>query len=73
MLHFKGRKVYIDRLKSLLPTLWEYTTKILTKLNFLEENIDQGNNDWFELLALELSNGLSDKSRLLRRNRFCST
>ena len=35
MPHFEERKVYIERLKSLLPKLLKYTAKILTKLIFL--------------------------------------
>lgn len=53
MLHLE---VYTDRVKSLLlPSLWKYTAKILTKLRFLliysffvklmDENIAYGNNN----------------------------
>ena len=35
ILHFKGRKVYIDGLKSHLPKLRKYTAKALAKLTLL--------------------------------------
>ena len=34
MLHFEGRKVYIDKLKRLLPKWWKYAANILTQFSF---------------------------------------
>ena len=61
MLHFEGRKGYIDRLKSLLL---KYTAKILTKLRFfliysftfelMDGNIEQGNNNRVELSKVRI-------------------